>query len=241
MDVTNIPKKGYLVAAPKDADFTLGITNWVISEDNSYCLHSIDSKSFKNQDGTYRYKVVKWRVTYHSIKDSYYLDMYCETNGTSNILSTTVPSETLQNSFNFTKTLLKGLESFSKLVEALSELNESEAYKFVKGSFPWNLYQASNWSDGLYGPGTVVISKQDKSFNVSQASNQLPGVKEKVRFPCNCHLLKDRLMTVKSVIIHLNDDCGWSRERIADWLDELHDSGIINIEFQSWDDKVEVD
>ena len=29
--------------------------------------------------------------------------------------------------------------------------------------------------------------------------------------------------TLEGVIAHLNDQCGWSRERIADWLDTLED------------------
>ena len=35
-----------------------------------------------------------------------------------------------------------------------------------------------------------------------------------------------------SIIIHLNDKVHWTREQIADWLDELADSGQINIDFE---------
>ena len=35
------------------------------------------------------------------------------------------------------------------------------------------------------------------------------------------------------VIIHLNDSHYWSREKIADWLDEMHDKGIVDLTLTS--------
>ena len=42
--------------------------------------------------------------------------------------------------------------------------------------------------------------------------------------PHNCPhgtLLCNHPRRVEAIVIHLNDDCGWTREEIADWLDAL--------------------
>lgn len=73
---------------------------------------------------------------------------------------------------------------------------------------------------------------------VSDWADGLPGVQTYVNYPCNC---MDGLVkatgkpvakkTLSSVIIHLNDICKWSRDQIADWIDELADRGEINVDF----------
>lgn len=61
-----------------------------------------------------------------------------------------------------------------------------------------------------------------------------------VKYPCECYGEEVRGFDNKksqpkisqdlgSMIMHLNDGHKWTRERIADWLDELHDSGVVNI------------
>lgn len=67
--------------------------------------------------------------------------------------------------------------------------------------------------------------------DVSRFARQLPGVESIVDYPCGCGLWSNRLF---DVIIHLNDKEHWSREKIADWIDELHESGKINAEFSPW-------
>ena len=51
-------------------------------------------------------------------------------------------------------------------------------------------------------------------------AKMLPGVKETVRYPCDC-CMTYKNDTLYHVIIHLNDTCGWSRERVADWIETL--------------------
>ena len=92
-------------------------------------------------------------------------------------------------------------------------------------------------------PMPVTVSQADLIFTdgyniggptVGELSMKLPGVDSVVRYPCSCddRPKKDSLW---AVIVHLNDGHeDWSRERIADWVDELHDAGIINAEFQPW-------
>ena len=73
--------------------------------------------------------------------------------------------------------------------------------------------------------------------DIAREARKLPGVEKYVNAPCKCNPLN---LSVFNIIIHLNDKCGWSRERIADWIDELHDRGEINAEFDPWEeDKVD--
>ena len=91
---------------------------------------------------------------------------------------------------------------------------------------------------------------------LAEESHRLPGIDTSVELPCGCKRKKtvttaivenpssindftwhtERTgepvrMLLREGIIHLNDGHRWTREQIADWLDELHDSGEVNIEF----------
>lgn len=77
--------------------------------------------------------------------------------------------------------------------------------------------------------------------NFSTLAYELPAVRSMVKHPpmgdplsyvgkllkCKGHEEADLM----SMVIHLNDQHKWTREKIADWIDELHDSGIIDAEF----------
>lgn len=69
---------------------------------------------------------------------------------------------------------------------------------------------------------------------VSEASKSLPGVQSVVNCPAHEACGK---RTVWEIIQHLNDHVGWSREQIADWLDDLADKGLIDIEFEPWNEE----
>lgn len=56
---------------------------------------------------------------------------------------------------------------------------------------------------------------------LSELSRFLPGVNESVTYPCTCWKNFQPSSDLYSVIIHLNDKCGWSREEIADWIESL--------------------
>lgn len=85
-------------------------------------------------------------------------------------------------------------------------------------------------------PATPAATINGKA--VSDWAAGLPGVQTHVDYPCNCMngLVKATGKPVakkplSSVIIHLNDICKWSRDQIADWIDELADRGEINVDF----------
>ena len=57
------------------------------------------------------------------------------------------------------------------------------------------------------------------SAELSHESRKLPGIYDSVPLPC----CGSTYTTVFAAIAHLNDDERWTREHIADWLDELQD------------------
>ena len=98
---------------------------------------------------------------------------------------------------------------------------DTEFWKHYKAKLDKNKYYAS-WSEG----------GNDQSM-FSELSHILPGVKEEVEYPCkNFEHHVGEKGQIRTIIIHMNDVHKWTREQIADWLDELHDSGVINIEFE---------
>lgn len=81
------------------------------------------------------------------------------------------------------------------------------------------------------------------SPSISWQSYGLPAMDAMVTCPCSkrvCAFFGFE-QPVRETIIFLNDSVQWTREQIADWLDGLHDSGVINIEFEPWEEENEQD
>lgn len=76
------------------------------------------------------------------------------------------------------------------------------------------------------------MKNMQTSIDLGMESEKLPGLYNKVESPCDCNLASNIL---KAVIIHLNDRHKWTREAIADWLDELADADKIDIDFSTPD------
>jgi hypothetical protein len=113
--------------------------------------------------------------------------------------------------------------------------------------------QNSMLSYSIAPPQAVAVTASN--LDISNISKKLPGMKAEVEFPCECFLenfyigvdevghpvfkkgTKRERQTIWNIVQHLNDSDKWSREKIADWLDELHDSGKVNIEFQPWEEE----
>lgn len=94
-----------------------------------------------------------------------------------------------------------------------------------------NIKFLSDFLDKNFGKHKDYYHKANQVSEIERMAKQLPGVTSYVDFPCQCWTSKSTLF---NVIIHLNDQCKWSREKIADWIDRLHDDGKINAEFQPW-------
>jgi hypothetical protein len=107
------------------------------------------------------------------------------------------------------------------------------------------------WPSGVFKTGHVFLGASQSS--VSSKSKKLPGMDHKVVCPALGASLGDMygLKGEKTAILctdekpsslwnqvqHLNDEHEWPREKIADWLDELHDSGEVNLEFEPWEEE----
>lgn len=87
--------------------------------------------------------------------------------------------------------------------------NPAEEFKLDKNSYH---------AGGVIGP---VINQENE---VVEELTKYFGdcLKDVVKYPCSCKIkMKDEFSTLKTVIIHLNDHCQWTREEIADWLETL--------------------
>ena len=85
----------------------------------------------------------------------------------------------------------------------------------------------------------VGINKDKVANEIENKSLELPGMNEVVKVHCDCYTSEK--VPLWNYIQHLNDDHSeWTRERIADWLEELHNSGTINLEFEPWRTEEEI-
>lgn len=71
---------------------------------------------------------------------------------------------------------------------------------------------------GLYG-------RVDQRLFPSGLTKEFPILRSRPKCPCECRpssalhsLVRAIMPSMAGAIIHLNDDMGWSRERIADWV-----------------------
>lgn len=96
--------------------------------------------------------------------------------------------------------------------------------KYHKGGFA-PPYKDANFS------GPLASSKQVGYGGKDQRVNQLPGLKEKVKNP-----VTGNESTLERVIINLNDQHQWTREKIADWLDTLDIDLTFKIEVEDEQD-----
>lgn len=91
-----------------------------------------------------------------------------------------------------------------------------------------------------YSISSYSVDKQENE--VAKASRSLPGMLTLVETPdADCARICAQgwgrnELSLWRMIQHLNDGHQWTRERIADWIDELHDSGVINAEFSQWNE-----
>lgn len=75
--------------------------------------------------------------------------------------------------------------------------------------------------------GLAVVFRETTARN----SFRLPGAMQSV-----IHPETGETDTVRSTVINLNDEYEWSREQIADWLDKIHDEGMVDLAFTEGDD-----
>lgn len=119
----------------------------------------------------------------------------------------------------------------------------SQTYSDVKNwSTMFGIKHNSTFASGEYVSTTTTAQFHgDGSIDgqsVSFMARSLPGVQAMLSHPCGCYPESGKF-SLFEIIMHLNDRCEWSREKIADWIDELHDKGIINAEFEVPDNRTD--
>jgi len=129
------------------------------------------------------------------------------------------------------------IEKFAKGLSDYADIDIEDAWYALKGHQTfYNLLSPKTISTITAGDiiGTVGnYSIGSGGTDASVLSKKLPGMNT----PVNCpHCSNSNKMTLWRLVQHLNDDADWSRDKIADWLDEQHDAGIINIEFEKWNE-----
>lgn len=63
-----------------------------------------------------------------------------------------------------------------------------------------------------------------------QIEQACPGLEEHVQAPCKCYNEYPQDSVLSAVVMHLNDKHAWTREQIADWLDDLDVDLTIDLE-----------
>lgn len=101
-----------------------------------------------------------------------------------------------------------------------------------------NYYKTTPVTDITVTQGSgkwIQLNDYESRSSFRMLSRNLPGMETIIELPCICveTYHPGYKLPLWSLIQHLNDThTEWTRERIADWLDELHDAGKINIEFK---------
>jgi len=132
--------------------------------------------------------------------------------------------EELDKFFDFSSSFMKMWDSSNNKISFMQDgwMNVSGT---VTASKPIHGYEVKWTING------AIIGGTQSSNSLSGLASTLPGVSGKTTYPCGCYsdLGQD---SIYFIIIHLNDQHRWKRERIADWLDELADNGTIDIDFE---------
>lgn len=79
----------------------------------------------------------------------------------------------------------------------------------------------------FYNDGTYIFdmgAQKSEQKYLSNKADELPGI-----FTVVPHPILGTDATIRNIIIGLNDIAQWTRDQIADWLDSLTDSGLVDI------------
>lgn len=75
----------------------------------------------------------------------------------------------------------------------------------------------------------VVEEEQQESNKLMDKAFALPGMMQK---PPPCPVCKVQWTQLAGTVMHLNDNHKWTREKIAYWMQDMHDEGVIDISFK---------
>lgn len=111
--------------------------------------------------------------------------------------------------------------------------NELKWSQYVKELFQIELrylLNKSNISEQIVEMPFTIYNTTIHNISIDSKANKLPAMDTRVDYPCDCN---GGQQTVYRMVQHLNDYEKWTRDRIADWIDRMHDAGIIDAEFKT--------
>lgn len=127
-------------------------------------------------------------------------------------------------------------ENLNEIAKKIKDAQEAAIpVNFVYHHMAGNQYKWDKWEDSALSVGGYIDENGTAYLNSTLVGGGEPQelnvlkkmLKQRVDCPgCDNEDWKD--FDLKSVIIHLNDKHKWTREAIADWLDQLHAAGVID-------------
>lgn len=132
-------------------------------------------------------------------------------------------------------------------------IDSKESYRAIKVLSASTLGPADYSLDpypNLNYSGFKNLPLDDSRNRLAVESGKLPGSGVKVPTPCECYPNTNDI-ELHTAIMHLNDShfdlsakirsvVEWSTEEICNWLDELHDSGVVNLEIEIPDKEINI-
>ena len=89
------------------------------------------------------------------------------------------------------------------------------------------------------------VEDKPKTKGLSQMADGLPGMTVELNLPCDCPIPEDIKYPLKQIIMHINDEHApgeekktWTSDELCDWLDMLHDTGVVNLEVEIPDKEI---
>jgi len=138
--------------------------------------------------------------------------------------------------------------SEEKKKELLAKIKKSEGKTVKLASGGLIKASAGTHMQGA-NPAAFYADEAAKSTSsIESKANKLPGMMKFVDIPCTgdlqddgkpCNMHIDKA-ALKNIIMHINDSHSktWDDDRLCNWLDELHDTGVVNLELHIKDKEI---
>ena len=88
----------------------------------------------------------------------------------------------------------------------------------------------------LYRDGHATRRENYAKAELTHLAEKLPNFDALVTHP-----VLNQPYSLGYVVIALNDKYGWSRDQIADWVDSLHDGGILDLSFKDRSEETSIE
>lgn len=156
-----------------------------------------------------------------NLNDFSYNLHFVDSKGNSHEMKVSVPFNILVLSDNPDRAIVEYLYTYAMKYKDLTVTQWKDIEKVLGiAEFPFSMSY----------PDNVKVYTGVGTASVSTLARTLPAVNDfTTKCPvedCTSH------QTLYYLVQHVNDDHKWTRESIADWLDDLHDTGIVDLSFK---------